>query len=437
MGLCPFHTGRRPLLSVRSEPPLFHCFGCGARGDIFKFAMLHHRAGFRQAVEAVAKHVGVMLPDESRSSVSHEEVLAALDAAAAHYRTNLYSSSGRCGRDYLASRGLIKSTIERVGAGMAADAWDDLLRTLERRFETTLLVKAGLVAERRESRRVYDRLRNRLVFPIWGEDGHVLAFGARTLDATQPKYLNTPGSPVFRKGRTLYGVPWATRAAADRGHVVIVEGYLDAAAALQCGVEQVVASCGTSLTHAQAQLLGSLADRVVVCFDQDTAGRQATRRCLALLFEQQVDVSVVDLPSGHDPASLACERGTETLAQRLQQATPGLQWLIQDEVVRHDTTSPCGKADFLSALTPALLRVKNLVERAAWIEYAARTGALDAAAATEELCFAASQSNLYALRRRGPAQDRARHEGVIPDAGGRANLLGEGVASSRGDVPAR
>jgi DNA primase len=388
-GLCPFHQEKSPSFNVRSEPPLFHCFGCGEGGDIFKFVMLHERASFPEAIEAVARRFGVQIP-ENRSEAGpdrkeREELLALLDAAAQHFTRNLWTAPGTKAREYLLGRGFQKETLEKIRAGAAADSWSDLLDTLKRQFAPTLLHTAGLVLENAEKKRTYDRFRNRAVFPIFNEAGRVIGFGARSLDGSEPKYLNSPESPVYTKSRVLYGLSWAKEASRQDRRLVLMEGYLDVARALESGVGEGVATCGTALTPGHARLLRRFADRVVVSFDQDDAGQKAARKSLDILAEEGLPAFVVGLPAGHDPDSFLKAEGADAYRKALDRALPGVEWLIKQTAREHDTRTPAGKSAYLTALMPTLLKIQSPVERAAWVPAIVEHGGLDERAAREEI----------------------------------------------------
>ena len=388
-GLCPFHQEKTPSFNVRTEPPLFHCFGCGAGGDVFKFVMLHERVAFPEAIELVARRFGVPVPERSSEMgpdrKEREEMLALLDAAAQHFTRNLWSGPGARAREYLLGRGFEKETLERIRAGAAPDSWTDLLDTLRKRFPLPALLTAGLVLEKQGGGSHYDRFRNRAVFPILNEAGKVVAFGARSLDGSEPKYLNSPETPVYQKSRTLYGLSLAKDAIRREGHALLMEGYLDVARALQAGIGQAVATCGTALTQAHARLLRRFGDRVVVNFDQDDAGQKATRKSLEILVREGVQVSVVELPPGHDPDSFLKAEGADAYRQRLAEAPLAMEWLIRRGAAEHDVSSPHGKAEYLRTLIPSLGAIESAVERAAWIPRIVELGGLDQAATREEL----------------------------------------------------
>jgi DNA primase len=388
-GLCPFHQEKTPSFNVRSEPPVFHCFGCGEGGDVFKFVMLHERVGFPEAIETVARRFGVPVPEQRWEAgpdrKEREELLALLEAAAEHFARNLWTAPGARAREYLLGRGFKKDTLERIRAGAAPDSWSDLLDSQKRRFPEKALVTAGLVLERQDKGGHYDRFRNRAIFPIQNESGRVVAFGARSLDGSEPKYLNSPESPAYQKSRTLYGLSWAKDAARREGHLLLMEGYLDVARALEHGFEEAVATCGTSLTSGHARLLRRFGERVLVSFDQDEAGQKAARKSFEVLSEEGLRVQVVELPEGHDPDSFLKESGAPAFRERLERAPEFMDWLMERAAAEHDLATPAGKAAYLDALLPALTRIENAVEQAAWLPRVAGRAGLDLAAARREL----------------------------------------------------
>ena len=388
-GLCPFHNEKTPSFNVRSDPAVFHCFGCGEGGDVFKFVMLRERVPFPEAIEMVARRFGVTVPernvDVGPERKQKEELLAVLDAAARHFETQLWSVAGKTARDYLLGRGFKKETLERIRAGAAVDSWSGLLDALGKRFPLPVLMTAGLVLPRNDGKGHYDRFRNRAVFPIFDEGGRVVAFGARSLDGSEPKYLNSSESPVYVKSRVLYGMSWAKESLRHGGRAVLMEGYLDVARALECGVLEAVATCGTALTPQHVKLLRRFADAVAVNFDQDDAGRKAARRSIDLLVEEGLRVTVVELPEGHDPDSFLKAEGAEAYRARLDQAPVWMDWLIRRSAADNDIAAPGGKAAFLAALLPSLVKIQSAVERMAWLDRAVERAALDPAAARQEL----------------------------------------------------
>jgi DNA primase len=388
-GLCPFHQEKTPSFNVRQEPAVFHCFGCGEGGDVFKFLMLRERMSFPEAIESLARRFGVPVPEgrgePGPDRKEREELLALMEAAAQHFTGTFWAAPGAKAREYLLGRGFSKQTLERIRAGAARDAWDDLLGALRGRFSPAMLLKAGLVLERQGKEGHYDRFRNRAVFPILSEAGKVVAFGARSLDGSEPKYLNSPETPCYSKSRVLYGLSWARDVVVQGKRAVLMEGYLDVARAIEQGVGEAVATCGTALTGQHARLLKRFAESVVLSFDQDEAGQKAARRSLELLLEEGLRVEVVELPEGHDPDTFLRAEGAAAYRRRLDEAPEAVEWLMRRAVTRHAVTTPAGKAAFFADVLPALVRIGNAVERQAWLARVVERGGLDPGAAREEL----------------------------------------------------
>jgi DNA primase len=388
-GLCPFHQEKSPSFNVRQEPAVFHCFGCGEGGDVFKFVMLRERVSFPEAIEMLARRFGVPVPEgrvlPGPDRKEREEMLALMETAAQHFTRNLWAAPGTAAREYLLGRGFRKETLEKIRAGAARDSWDDLLGSLRGKFAPPLLHKAGLVLERQGKEGHYDRFRNRAVFPITNESGKVVAFGARSLDGSEPKYLNSPETPVYSKSRVLYGLSWARDAVVRDKRAVLMEGYLDVARAIEAGVTEAVATCGTALTGQHARLLQRFAETAVLNFDQDEAGQKAARKSLEVLLEEGLRVCIVELPEGHDPDTFLKAEGAEAYKKRLDEAPEAVEWLMRRAQTASDPSSPAGKAAFFAAILPALVRTANAVERQAWLARIVERGGLDPGGAREEL----------------------------------------------------
>ena len=389
-GLCPFHNEKTPSFNVSADRGRFHCFGCGEGGDVFKFAMLHEKANFPEAIEIVARRFGMQVPERTNEQTpdrkEREQLLAVLDAAAEHFAANFWAPPGTKARDYLLGRGFRKETLEKIRAGAAADSWRDLLEALGRKFPTPVLMTAGLVLESQDGgKRPYDRFRARAVFPILNDGGRVVAFGARSLDGSEPKYLNSPENPAYHKSKVLYGLSWAKDAIRREGRAVLMEGYLDVARAIEAGVGEAVATCGTALTAAHARLLRRFTDRAVVNFDQDDAGQKAARKSLDVLLEEGFKVQVVELPDGHDPDTYLKAEGADAYRRRIDEAPGYMDWLIRRSASENDLATPAGKSAYLNALLPTLARIESPVERAAWLPTIVDAGGLDSMAAREEV----------------------------------------------------
>jgi DNA primase len=388
-GLCPFHQEKTPSFNVNPDRGAFHCFGCGVGGDVFKFAMLHEKVSFPESIELVARRFGIPVPEnryeQGPDRKERDEMLALLDAATEHFERNLWTAPGTKAREYLLGRGFKEETLRRIRTGAAADSWGDLFEVLKRRFPVGALMTAGLVREGQKSNKPYDWFRNRAVFPILNDSGRVVGFGARSLDGSEPKYLNSPESPAYQKSKTLYGLSWAKEAIRKEGHIVLMEGYLDVARALENGVQEIVATCGTALTAAHARLIRRFTEKVIVNFDQDDAGQNAARKSLDLLLEEGLKVHVVELPAGDDPDTFLKAHGGDAYRERLHSAPPAMEWLIRRAANENDTKSPAGKGAYLNVLLPVLSRIDNAVERMAWLPLIVERGGLDEGATREEL----------------------------------------------------
>jgi DNA primase len=386
-GLCPFHKEKSPSFTVRADPPVFHCFGCGAGGDVVEFVKLKEGLSFKDAIESLARRFGVAIPDwreESPEDRLRVEIEPVLEAAAKQYEDFFWAEAGRRAREYLKGRRFSDKTLRFIRAGASRDSWNDMLSALKVQFREELIEMAGLAI--RGQRGLYDRFRNRAIFPILSDRGQVVAFGARALDpADEPKYLNSPEGPAYQKSRTLYGLSWAREEIRKTGRAIVMEGYLDVARSIEAGVASAVAPCGTALTSQQARLLKRLAPRAVLCFDGDEAGVKATRRSIEIFLDEKMDVRVVALESGHDPDTFVREKGREPFLAKIEAAEPAIEWLARLAARENDIESPAGKAAYMNALLPALGRIESGVERAAWIPRIAQIGRIDPIAASEEL----------------------------------------------------
>lgn len=329
VGLCPFHADHRPSMSVSPQKRIFKCWSCGAGGDVIRFVEMYDRVDFREALRILAQRAGIDIkatPTDPRAAEQRDALRSAVQWARDHFRRNLASSAGRAAREYAQRRGLSDATIETFGLGLALDSWDDLLRNARSaRLPDDALQAAGLIA-RNEAGRVYDRFRNRLIFPIHDEMGRPVAFGGRTLGDDNAKYLNSPETPLFSKSRILFGLDQARRAIDTAKAAIVVEGYMDAVLLRQHGFEHVVATLGTALTDAHVKQLQARADTVYLCFDGDTAGVRAADRAVAVALRSRADVRVVLLSGGEDPADCVQQHGAEAFEALLKDARDALEF---------------------------------------------------------------------------------------------------------------
>ncbi|HEX3702200.1 MAG TPA: DNA primase [Vicinamibacterales bacterium] len=359
-GLCPFHSEKSPSFNVNPDKGFFHCFGCGVGGDVFKFLELHEKVGFQDAVRMLATKFGVSLPepvegaddDARRDSARREALLKAHEVAAAYFREQLAAPAGARARQQLKERGVTGATIEQLGLGYAPQARDGLkARLLAQGFAQALLLQSGLVAQR-DSGEVVDRFRHRLMVPIARDTGSIIAFGGRQMDPDQggPKYLNSPETPIYSKGRTLYGLHLTKPGIRKLGYAVLVEGYFDFAQVFQSDAAPVVASCGTALTTQQAQLLRRFTTKIVLSYDPDAAGQGAAARSCELLVSEGFDVNVVVLDKGEDPDTFIRRNGGDRYRERLRGSRPYLEYLLDQAAAGIDFTRDEGRRHFLGRM---------------------------------------------------------------------------------------
>jgi DNA primase len=344
-GLCPFHKEKTPSFHVVEEKGFYHCFGCGAHGDVIGFAMQTQNLGFREAVEELSRIAGLDVPRETPQEREREQRRAtlqgAMTAAAQFFADALAGSQGGAARAYLDGRGLDAEALRRFGLGFAPDSRDALKRALGKQFPEPLLIEAGLVRQAEDRPDTYDYFRNRIVFPIADRRGQIIAFGGRVMGDGQPKYLNSPDTPLFQKGRVLYGWPAARAAAARDSSAIVTEGYMDVIALHRAGFGTAVAPLGTALTEAQLEEVWKLAPEPVLCFDGDAAGQRAAGRALdrALpLLKPGRSLRFAVLPEGDDPDTLLRRMGADAMRDVLARAQPLAEKLWDVETVRPPKT---------------------------------------------------------------------------------------------------
>jgi DNA primase len=397
VGLCPFHQEKTPSFAVHPAKQVFHCFGCKAGGDVFNFVMLIEHLTFPEALRRVAEKAGVTLRerigDETYDAQSRDR--AALyklhEEATKFFQAQLGATAeGRAARAYLADRGLGDETIARFRLGYAPAHGQGLTRhLLDLGFEVETAEKSGLVLRDQEGKRHFDRFRRRIIFPISNESGKAVAFGGRALGDDQPKYLNSPETPIYTKSRVLYHLDRAGNAIRKADAAVLVEGYMDSIAVASAGIERVVASCGTSLTDSQIRLLARYTRRVVVNYDPDSAGVAATERSLAGLLEEGFDVKVLALPSGLDPDAFIRKQGGAAYEKLLSAAPSYIDYLTERAASQHDLSRPEGRVAAANALLPHLAKVPDAMLRTQLAQGLALRLRLDQGSVQDELKRAA------------------------------------------------
>ena len=371
-GLCPFHQEKTPSFAVHPVKQIYHCFGCGAGGDVFKFVMEMEKSPFPEAIRTVTEKCGIAIPkprerspEERRENQQRSALVEMHRETAAFFSRALHDSSeGKVAAAYLEDRGLDREAMKRFGLGFAPSSGDALLRFLKQKYPEKLLDVSGLVS-RDQSGRAYDRFRRRIMFPIANEAGKVIAFGGRAMGDDTPKYMNSPETPIYTKSTVLYHLDRAKEALRQSDFAVLVEGYMDAIAVARAGIANVVASCGTSLADPQIKLLGRFTRRVIVNYDPDTAGQAATERSIALLLESEFDVRVLSLPGKADPDKFLKEQGVDAYRNLLAQSPPYLDYLIS-RARQMDRTTAAGKVAALNFLMPYVQRLPNRLLRSEW-----------------------------------------------------------------------
>ena len=367
-GLCPFHGEKTPSFHVNPDKGFFYCFGCQTGGDVFKFVELQEKVGFQDAIRLVARRFGLTVPEASggdeADSVERETLLKIHEVAAAWFQQQLATPAGTRARQQLATRGVSRETVERLGLGYAPPSRDALRSALTRQgFGAPMLARSGLVVEREDGQTV-DRFRGRLMIPICRDSGSVVAFGGRAMEADQqPKYLNSPETPIYSKSRTLYGLHLTKADVRRVGYAVLVEGYFDFAQALQAGVLAVVASCGTALTVQQAHLLRRFTDKIVLSYDPDAAGQGAAERSSLLLVQEGFRVNVALLPPGDDPDGFIRKQGAAAYMDRIKASRPYLEYLIDRAAQGRNFGDDEVRREFLNRMLPVAAQIPDAAGR--------------------------------------------------------------------------
>ncbi|MGH7365784.1 MAG: DNA primase [Candidatus Rokuibacteriota bacterium] len=424
-GLCPFHTEKTPSFTVNPKRNIYHCFGCGAGGDVFSFLMRQDRVAFPEAARALADRAGVALPDAGTRAPEADGKIEALRRvmalAAEFYTQSLWERGGEKAIAYLEQRGVDPEVARRFGLGYAPESWNALLGVMAGQgIGEDALVQAGLALARQNGPGFYDRFRGRLLFPIRDVQGRVVAFGGRALSGEEPKYLNSPETPLYVKGQMLYALDVAKSVIRDRSRVIIVEGYLDCLMAHQHGFGETVAALGTAFTPAQLGLLRRYADEVLALFDADAAGQKASSRLEEMMndvmdlqnlgwsvartggFEKagHLPIRVALLPPGHDPDSLLRAEGAAALTARLDAARPLLSFVLEKALGEEDLATSRGRANAHARVALILSKVANAEEATSLAQEASRRLGVD----STQLWIEAQQLQGARARGRRPVQ---------------------------------
>jgi DNA primase len=384
-GLCPFHGEKSPSFNVNPARGIFHCFGCGAGGNVVTFVMRMEGMNFPTAVKFLAKRVGVDIPerpltrDEKRKVDEQEQLYNINELAAQFYRRVLErDEAGAAGRSYLQRRGVDDQIAATYRMGFAPEGWDNLAKHLSRKgIAAEDAEKLGLLRKREGRDGYYDTFRNRLLFTISDLHGRAIGFGGRVMDDSLPKYINSPESPIYHKSEVLFGLDLAKKGMREQGSAIIVEGYFDHLALYRAGHTNVVATCGTALTPPHLKLLRRYAEKVYMLFDGDEAGRKATVRSMELFLEEGFPARVVEVPSGDDPDTFIRREGAAAFAPLLESAQPIFEFFYRGLIRTADTRGVEGKVAFVNEVAPRLLKISDPLERGLYEKEICRAVGID------------------------------------------------------------
>lgn len=434
-GLCPFHNEKTPSFTVSQEKQLFHCFGCGEGGSVIQFIEKIENLDFVETVQFLAQRAGIRLPEGDEKAedgafyAKKKKMLDMYRSAARFYVEILYGDAGKPGREYLVKRGLDVKTAKHFGLGYAPDKFDDCIRFLKQQgFDEALMEEAGL-ARKGKNGKYYDFFRGRLMVPIIDIRGNVIAFGGRILEDGQPKYLNSPDSPIFNKNKTLFAFNFAKRCCSEQ--IIVAEGYMDVIALHRAGFQNAVATLGTAITSNHVGMLARYTKEVVLCYDSDDAGRKATERALELLKRVNLRTKVLHVTDAKDPDEFIRKKGAQGFARLLGKSENSLMYQVRELKKKYRLDVIEEKIEFLNELAKLFATVTNRIEREILVREAATESGV-----SEEAIFAQIRENQYnneknrnneieRARQRQNVQNRVRHKDIQTEAyeGMLANLI--------------
>jgi len=375
-GLCPFHAEKTPSFIVNEEKKIFHCFGCGASGNVFNFLMKFEHLSFPDAVKEAARRAGISLPlrmvefKSAEKAEGNAELLKINQSASDYFREILRASKeGERGRKYLVKRGIDKGIAEEFKLGFAPNRWDGLLTFLSGNgILRDDLQQLGLVIPREDKKGFYDRFRNRLIFPIADFKGRIVGFGGRAIEAEEPKYMNSPDSSIYTKGYHVYGLHVSLPSIRKTDQAIIVEGYFDLLSMYQHGIKNVVATLGTALTLHQIKLLKRYTKNLIIIFDSDEAGAKAAMRSLPLFLDEGISPQMVLLPAGFDPDAFAQKDNGEAMRNKLRKPLSLLDVFFGQVFTANDAYSVKGKLKIIEEVVPIVSRIRDRTERELYIQ---------------------------------------------------------------------
>ncbi len=386
-GLCPFHGEKTPSFNVSQDKQFYHCFGCGAHGDVITFVQQMENLDFLDAVEKLADRAGLEFKRGSGSKAQEEKRDRLYDLsrqAARHFYKNLRDGDNP-GIRYVVKRGISPETAKKFGIGYAKDQWQDMADFLEKqKLSREESLETGLLSAGKNGR-VYDKFRNRVIFPIFNARDKVIGFGGRAIDDSTPKYLNSPESEIFKKKDNLYGLNLAKSAIRKQNLALVVEGYMDVVSLVEAGIEIAVASLGTALTPEQAKLLKRYADTVVLSYDSDRAGQAATLRGIDILRDAGLKVKVLQIEGGKDPDEYIRKFGKKAFEERMEQAVSFMEYKVKTIGARYDLSTTEGGIGFLEEISGELRKVRSPVEQDAYIKSVAEMTRISESAIRREV----------------------------------------------------
>ena len=404
-GLCPFHSEKTPSFSVAPEKGIYYCFGCHKGGGVINFIMEIENLSFREAVAFLAKRAGMDPPEEGRADAAgkeRERLLALCKAAARYYHAQLKLPQAQIARDYIAKRGLTGATVTKFGLGYAPDGWTGLIDEMTALgFSKEELLKAGLALKHQTKGTVYDRFRNRLMFPIIDVRGNVIAFGGRVLDDSTPKYLNSSETMIFNKRKNLFALNYAKKSKED--YIILTEGYMDVVTLHQYGFDCAVASLGTALTEEHVTLLSKYTQKIVLTYDADEAGQSATRRALPMLEKAGISVRVLRVQGAKDPDEFLKKYGPDAFRSLLDKSENQAEYFLGALLRKYDLTADDQKVAFAKEATQVIAALPNAVERDVYSRRAAEAAGISADAMKAEI----ERARKRLSRSKQKAQERA------------------------------
>ena len=382
---CPFHQEKTPSFIVNPSKQIYHCFGCGAGGDVFSFVIKYENIDFPEAVKLLAHKAGVIIPEydqklKKEASLANQ-IYKINESAVDYYQQNLYKSSAAKVREYLASRGITDETIKTFKIGFAPNLWNGLLTFAQQKgHDAQLLAQAGLVMQHEDGTRFYDRFRNRIIIPIFDAKDKVIGFGGRSLppagtgqqttkeENSFPKYINSPETVLYHKSKILYGLNFSKEAIRQSDLVVIVEGYMDLIVPYQDGIKNIVASCGTSLTEEQIRLLKRFTNNMVIVYDPDAAGENAASRSLEMFLDEDVNIRVARLPEGYDPDSYVRKSGADSFRALVENAESIFDYKLSLLLKRYGDKTLNAKVLVINQMLPTIAKVRNAIIKSDYIK---------------------------------------------------------------------